>query len=162
MNIRFSLIALCLSLAIMQIQAHNLTTDSEITEASSLLELDLDTAVYRALTQSLTLHIANDETQSRRYQVKQARLYPNPTFNYEVEQFAGNNDWRGWDHREERYFYSQLFETAGKRRLRTQAASFQYYAAIVGYDVSKLIVLNRLNRAFINVVAAQELLKLTP
>jgi cobalt-zinc-cadmium efflux system outer membrane protein len=161
MNIRFNLIALCFSLAIVQIQAHNLTTDFWSTEANSILELDLDTAVYRALTQSLTLHIALDETQSKRYQVKQARLHPNPGFSYAVEDFAGNNNWRGWNNRKESYIYAQLFETAGKRRLRTQAASYQHYAAIVGYDVSKLIVLNRLNRAFINVVAAQELLNLT-
>ncbi|WP_068471070.1 TolC family protein [Candidatus Protochlamydia phocaeensis] len=129
-------------------------------EQAPIKDLDLDTAVYRALTQSLSLHMASKEAASRRYQVKQARLYPNPSFNYEIEDFAGNNKWRGWKNREERYFYSQLFETAGKRHLRTQAASYQYYASLVGYDISKLVVLNRLHRAFINVVATQELLKL--
>lgn len=125
------------------------------------VELDLDTAVYRALTQSVNLHIASDTAYSRRYQVKQARLAPNPDFSYTVQKFAGTNDWRGWHNRQEDYVYSQLFETAGKRRFRTQAAVYQYYASIVGYDVTKLIVLNRLVRAFINVAAAQELLKLT-
>ena len=123
-------------------------------------ELDLDTAVYRVLTHSLPLHIAGDEAQSRRFEVKQARLSPNPTFIYEVENFAGNHNWEGWDHREERYFWSQLFETAGKRSLRTQVASYQYYASLVGYDISKLVLLNRLNRAFIQVVASQELLSI--
>jgi len=145
------------------LQAHETPTpfcDSEI-KNSPLLELDLDTAVYRALTQSLTLNVAHHQSQSSRYQVKQARLPPNPAFSYEVENFAGNNNWKGWNNREERYFYSQLFETAGKRHLRTQAASYQYYANLVGYDVSKLIVLNRLSRSFIAVVAAQELLKVS-
>jgi cobalt-zinc-cadmium efflux system outer membrane protein len=128
---------------------------------SSSTYLDLDTAVYRALAHSLSLYIAKDEMHSRGYLVKQARLYPNPGFSYEVENFAGNNNWKGWNKREERYIYSQLFETSGKRRLRTQAASYQYYASVVGYDVSKLIVLNRLSRAFIHVAAAQELLKVT-
>lgn len=157
---KLGLIALCFSLAIMQIQAQDLTSNFYKPETSPIVELDLDTAVYRALTQSMTLHIANHEAQSRGSQVKQARFYPNPSFSYEVEDFAGNNNWKGWDNREERYIYTQLFETAGKRCLRTQAASYQFYASLVGYDVSKLIVLNRLNRAFINVVAAQELLKL--
>jgi len=50
-------------------------------------------------------------------------------------------------------------ETANKRGLRTHAAIYQYYATLVGYDVSRLVVLNRLVRAFIKVASAQELLK---
>ncbi len=123
--------------------------------------LDLDKAVYRVLKRSLDLSIARDEAQGNRYLVEQARLYPNPDFNYEVENFAGNRNWKGWKHREERYFFSQLIETAGKRTLRTQAAAYQYYASLVGYDVAKLIILNKLHVAFINVVAAQEYLALT-
>lgn len=145
------LLILCFSWACMPLQAQDL----------AFSEIDLDTAVYRALTQSMALDIASDETQSYYYQVKQARLYPNPAFSYEVESFAGHRNWRGWHHREEHYLYSQLFETAGKRKLRTQVASYQYYASLVGYNVSKLIILNRLNRAFIQVVAAQELLTVT-
>lgn len=144
------------------LQAHETTSALSYNSGTNntfLVELDLDTAVYRALTRSLMLTAAYDQSQSSRYQVKQARLYPNPGFSYEVENFAGNNNWEGWSHREERYFYSQLFETAGKRQLRTQAASYQYYANLVGYDVSKLIVLNRLSRSFIAVIAAQEFLK---
>lgn len=125
------------------------------------LELDLNQAVYRVLTKSPSLHIANDETRSRQHEVQQASLYPNPDVSYEVENFAGDNNWKGWDNREERYFYSQLFEVGGKRAHRIKAASYQYYASLVGYDVSKLIVLNRLNRSFINVVAAQELLQIS-
>jgi cobalt-zinc-cadmium efflux system outer membrane protein len=123
-------------------------------------ELSLDMAVYRVLSRSPALQISTEDAQSKRYQWRQAELSPNPNLLYEVENFAGNNNWRGWDHREERYIYSQLFETADKRHLRSQAASYQYYASLVGYDVSKLVVINRLHRAFINVVAAQELLKL--
>lgn len=122
--------------------------------------LDLDQAIYLVLTQSPTLDIAHDEAQSRRYQMKQASLYPNPAFNYEVENVAGNRTWRGWHNREERVFLSQLLETANKRQLRTRAAAYQYYASLVGYNVSKLLVLNRVSRSFINVAANQELLKL--
>lgn len=122
--------------------------------------LDLDHAIFRALTKSPTLDIAHDETQSKRYEVIQSNLYPNPDFNYEVENIAGNRDWKGWKNREERIFLSQLLETANKRQLRTQAAAYQYYAALVGYNISKLVLLNRVSRAFINVVARQELLKI--
>lgn len=132
--------------------------NQEIYQTSSL---DLDTAVYRALTYSLNLEIARKETSAKHGLMQQASLYPNPVMSYELEDYAGNNQWRGWNHREERYIWTQLFETAGKRYLRTQAAAYQYYAAMVGYDVTKLIILNRLNRAFISAVAAQEQLKVS-
>lgn len=128
-------------------------------QSDSLAEIDFDTAVLRALNQSLSFNISYAQEQARRFEIKQARLYPNPNFSYEVEDFAGNRDWRGWDNREERYFWSQLFETAGKLNYRVKAASYQYYAALVGYNVTKLIVLNTLSKAFIQVVAKQELLK---
>ena len=124
-------------------------------------ELSLDHAVYRALIQSLELKIADDNVNADRNLVRQARLMPNPSLYYEVEDWGGNNQWKGWDNRGERYFYSQLFETANKRILRTETAKFQFYASLVGYDVVKLILLNRLTKAFISVAAAQEMLKLT-
>lgn len=133
----------------------------KVCEAGQPGSLDLDTAVYRALTGSLSLQISAAEATSTGYLFKQAQLNPNPSISYEVENFAGNNTWKGWDHREERYFYSQLFETANKRDLRAQAASYQYYASLVGYDISKLVLLNRLSRAFLNVAANQELLQVT-
>lgn len=123
-------------------------------------DLDLDQAVFKALTLSLTLRSACDDAEVSRHQLRQAKLSPNPVASYEVENFAGNHHWKGWNNREERIFCSQQLETAGKRDYRSQATMYQYYAAVVGYDVSKLVVLNRLNRAFINVVASQELLKL--
>lgn len=129
-------------------------------EIFALPELDLDTATYRVLTYSLPLQATNKEAYSKYYQAKQARSYPNPSLHYDVENFAGNREWKYWNHREEHFYYSQLIETAGKRRLRTEAFSYQYYASLVGYDVAKLQVLNRLNRAFIQVVSQQELLNI--
>ncbi|CUI16056.1 cation efflux system membrane protein C [Candidatus Protochlamydia naegleriophila] len=156
LTIRANLIAFCILLAIMPMQAQDNLLNSINPTSEKLQDLDLDTAVYRTLTYSLSLRMANNDAQSRHYLVEQARLYPNPSFSYEVENFAGNNNWKSWSNREERYIWSQLFETAGKRTLRTQAASSQYYAALVGYDITKLLLLNRLHRAFIQVMAAQE------
>ncbi len=130
-----------------------------ISENLTLDELDLDTAVYRVFNQSINLHIADETAESMGYQVVQSSLYPNPKFSYEVEDFAGNKLWKGWDHRQERYVFGQLIETAGKRVLRTQVAAYQYYASLVGSDVSKIVTLNQLMRAFIGVASAQEFLQ---
>jgi cobalt-zinc-cadmium efflux system outer membrane protein len=145
---------LCSSLLGQESMTHTCETGN-----SKIVELDFETAVFRTLNRALPLDIASAETEAKRSLIKQAKLYPNPSLSYEVEDFAGNRKWRGWDHREERYFWSQLFETGGKRNFRIQAASYEYYAALVGYDVSKLVILNNLSKAFIQVVAAQELLK---
>ncbi|KAF3361661.1 putative cation efflux system membrane protein C [Chlamydiales bacterium STE3] len=120
--------------------------------------LDFGTAVERTLNQSPLLQIASADTCSKKGEQQQSSLYPNPVVSYEIENFAGNKSWRGWGKREERYLYGQLFETANKRLYRYKAVSYQYYASLVGYEVSKLTVLNRLSRAFNAVAAAQELL----
>ncbi len=119
--------------------------------------LYFEEAVERALRRSPTLQIASSEAYSAKGQQEQSGLYPNPQASFEIENFAGNNQWRGWGHREERYFYTQLFETANKRQLRYQTFSYQYYASLVGYKAAKLVLLNRLSRAFSAVSAAQEL-----
>lgn len=161
LQLMFALFAFACFHAPTTLQAHIITPEQSGGMGDTIKELDLDRAVYRVLSQSPSLNSAKAEAEGRRFQVKQARLYPNPTLSYEVEDFAGTHNWKGWDNREERYLWTQLFETANKRVLRTQAAAYQYYASIVGYNVSKLVLLNRLTRAFINVVAAQELLTLT-
>jgi|GEM_PF-5907409 len=79
-----ALAALFFYVVIIPLQAQDLTFDSYRQETSSKVELDLDTAIYLTLTHSLTLHVANDEAHSRRCQVKQAGIYPNPGFIYEI------------------------------------------------------------------------------
>ncbi len=153
----FKILAVFTYLFFFSLYAQELTSSCE-TENQSFLELDFDTAVYRALNHSLSLSIANHEAQARRSLVKQAKLYPNPIFSYEVEDFGGLREWKGWNHREEYYRWAQLFETGGKRRFRIAAASSQYYAGLVGYDISKLLLLNQLSKAFLQVAGFQELL----
>lgn len=160
-RVRLNIFAFSFAIGVSFVQAEESNPNTCCFGKPPTYELDLEGAVNRALSHSEKLHTANHELQSKGYQARQARLYPNPVFSYEVENFAGSNDWDGWNSREERYIWSQLWETAGKRSLRTQAATHQYYASLVGYDVSKLILLNRLYRAFIQVAAAQELLALS-
>jgi cobalt-zinc-cadmium efflux system outer membrane protein len=113
--------------------------------------LDFDTAVRRTFDQSLVLSQDWNEAQARRGLVKQASLYPNPAFSYDLQtsQF-------GWRERQDIYAISQLIELGGKRQKQTKAATYEYYAALTDYEISKLERLNHLSKAFIRVVAAQE------
>ena len=117
--------------------------------------LDFDSAVTRTMNQSLNLSIAENEAQIKEGQMRQARLYPNPSFTYYLETSE-----LGWFNRQEIYSLSQLFELGGKRQKRVQIASNEYYAASIGYEVSKLERLYQLTKAFIHAVAAQELFQI--
>lgn len=116
--------------------------------------LDFDSAVQRTLGQSMNLNIAEDEIGVKEGLMKQAAAPPNPTFSYDLETSE-----LGWKSRQELYTLSQIIETAGKRQKHKKAASYEYYAALTSYEISKLERLNQLTKIFIRVVAAQELLK---
>lgn len=118
--------------------------------------LDYDTAVQRTLNQSLNLNLSEYEIQAREGQIKQARSYPNPQFSYSLETSGYK-----WPYREEIYAVSQLIELGGKRHKNIEIASYEYYAALSGYEAVKLERLNHLTKAFIQVVTSQELLKVS-
>lgn len=117
--------------------------------------LDFDTAVQRTLDQSLVLKKEWHEIQAKKGLVKQTYLYPNPEFTYDLQTSE-----LGWRERQDIYAISQLIELGGKRQKQIKAATYIYYASLTEYEVSKLERLNHLSKAFIRVVAAQELAQL--
>jgi outer membrane protein, heavy metal efflux system len=147
-------------LIIFDVNALQSECDEHSTNSCEQKILDFDTAVSRALNQSLSLHMADDEIQGRKGLKKQARLYPNPEFSYNLENPGDVRSGKGWSSREEIFALTQPVEWRGKRSQRIKAASHQYYAAMTGYQIAKLNLLNRLNRAFIRVVETQELIKI--
>lgn len=118
--------------------------------------LDFDTAVQRTLDQSLILSQEWNDAQAKKGLVKQAGLYPNPSFSFDLQTSE-----IAWRERQDIYAINQLIELGGKRQKQTQAATYLYYAALTSYETSKLERLNHLSKAFIRVVAAQELAQLS-
>lgn len=133
---------------------------SQYEEPGSLLILDFNRAVQRVLQQSTQLQLVQNQIETKCAEKQQLSLYPNPIFSYEVENIFGNKDWRGFKGNESRYALTQLFELGGKRELRQRIASYQYYAALVQYEISQIRVLNDLAKSFIDTIAAQEYLRL--
>lgn len=117
--------------------------------------LDFDTAVQRTLDQSLTLNQEREEIQGKRGSITQVRLYSNPAFAYSVQTSE-----KGWKERQDMYTINQLIVLGGKRQKQIKVATYEYYAALTEYEVSKLERLNQLSKAFIRVVATQELTQL--
>jgi cobalt-zinc-cadmium efflux system outer membrane protein len=123
--------------------------------------LTFEEAVFKTLSDSPRLRIAESEVNEAVGAQVQSGLYPNPVAGYSVENVFGNKNWVGWKSAESRYEIGQLMELGGKRGYRMETARFQYYAAQAGYEARQLAVLNRLLKLFIVVVAAQENLDVT-
>lgn len=90
----------------------------------------------------------------------QAKVIPNPVFTYTVENVLGTNEWQGWRDAKEEYDLTQAIETGGKRRYRSIAAGLAVTEAEQQLEVSRLVVLNRLKKLFIETAGLQELLQL--
>jgi cobalt-zinc-cadmium efflux system outer membrane protein len=127
----------------------------QLTPVSDPTILDYDTAVSRTMNQSLHLSIAENKIHIKQGQLQQSRLYPNPSFSYDLQTSE-----YGWDSRQEIYSLSQQLDLAAKREKRFKIASNEYYAALCGYEVSKLEKLYQMTKNFIHAVAAQELFKI--
>ncbi|MDP1836079.1 MAG: TolC family protein [Chlamydiales bacterium] len=122
--------------------------------------LTFEEAVQRTFCQSPLLHISNDEIGERAGARQQSKRLPNPTAAWSVENVFGNREWQGWESAESRYEIGQLIELGGKRSYRSNAATYQLFAAQAGYAAQKTMVLNRLSKAFAEVAGLQEQVKL--
>jgi cobalt-zinc-cadmium efflux system outer membrane protein len=133
-------------------------TAQEVSRNST--SLTFDEAVFRIYSRSPFLKIRSADIFSSEGERIQTGLYPNPEFSYEAESVLGNKNWRGWKNAEEYYTLTQFIELGDKRKFRSSAANYQYYAAQAGYESSWIQLLNRLLKSFVAVIAAQEQLKL--
>jgi cobalt-zinc-cadmium efflux system outer membrane protein len=122
--------------------------------------LSFDEAVYKTLSLSPKLRVADSEVNEKAGLQIQSSLFPNPVAGYSVENVFGNKDWQGWEAAESRYEVAQLVELGGKRGFRFQTAKYQYYAAQAGFEAKQLSLLNQLLKAFTLVAASQENLEL--
>lgn len=132
-----------------------------ICNAAFAADLTFDAAVNRTLAQSPRLTVTDSIAEGKIGERIQAGLAPNPIASYSVENVFGTNDWTGWKSAESRYEMAQLIELGGKRGYRISVAQYQAYAYEAGYEASQLDLLNRLMKLFVQVVAAQEGLKVS-
>lgn len=119
--------------------------------------LDLDTAIFRALTCSATLKIEEGNALAKEGEWIQASLRPNPTLmiDYDTREWGKNvdnfNEGEGWA-----VGLSQVFEMGGKRSARTRRGEAEYQIALWDYAIAKLEMTDKVTQAFFDVVLAQE------
>ena len=119
--------------------------------------LRFEEALQRTLDCAPELQITAAEAQERRGDWRQSKLYPNPEFGLNVNDVA---DDRVLAFGNTTYEITQTFEWIGKRSAKQKAARYDYYAACLWCERERISVLNRLIRAFVTAMAAQEELAL--
>lgn len=123
-------------------------------------ELALATALERALGNNPELAIAAWDVEVGSARIVQARLRPNPLAGLTVEDVAGSGDRSGGEQAETTIRIGQPFELGGKRDARIDAASRGRDLAAWDHARTRLDVVARTTRAFIEVLGAQERLAL--
>jgi cobalt-zinc-cadmium efflux system outer membrane protein len=91
----------------------------------------------------------------------QASLWPNPELEAEMEEVGGGGQRRGLDGAETTIQLSQLIELADKRGKRMKVASLEKELAEWDYEAMRLNVFTKVAKAFMEVLAAQQRLKLS-
>lgn len=119
--------------------------------------LTLKQAVDRATASSPDLQASDAGIDAARAEQMQARVRPNPTLSVEAENFAGTGFYGPFGQSEVTVTYSQPIERGGKRDARIAHAGRGIELAEAQARVTRLDLAERVQRAFIDVQIAEQL-----
>jgi len=122
--------------------------------------LRLENALGAALLRNPDLAADAYEIRAREAALLQARALPNPTASLEVEDFAGSGEFNGLDSAQTTLLLGQLIELGGKRAARVGVAAADRDLAAWDHEVRRIDVLVRTADEFVDVLAAQERLRI--
>ncbi len=130
-------------------------------------EINIDQNTDLTLIQALQLTLRHNpalaamaaEIEAKSGLTLQAGLLPNPQFSASASNFA-NSKFQGYDGDSITLGISQLIELGGKRAARSKAAQLDQELAIRSYDNQRIKLLSQVAAAFIQLISAQENLKL--
>ncbi len=122
--------------------------------------LTLQDALSLAMSHNPELSVSSWRVDASKARTLQAGLRPNPQIEGEVENFAGSSTLGGFDEAETTIALSQLFELGDKRRKRLRVAELGQGLAEWDLQAKRLQVISQTSLAFIEVLAAQQRVKL--
>jgi cobalt-zinc-cadmium efflux system outer membrane protein len=122
--------------------------------------ITLRQALALALMHNPELRAFSWEVRASEARTLQASLLPNPEIEVELEEVGGTGERSGFDGAETTIALGQLIELAGKPAKRTRVASLESRLAGWDYEAKRLNVLTEVAHAFVEVLAAQERLRL--
>ncbi len=135
------------------------TQASEITEPTGVITLRK--ALALALMHNPELKAFSWNVRVSEARQLQASLWPNPELEVEIEEVGGPGERSGFDAAETTIALSQLIEMGDKRGKRVKVATLAKELAGLDYEAKRLDVFTEVTKAFIEVLAAQQRLKLT-
>ncbi len=135
----------------------NISYNNPKSSGQSTSGLTLAEALNLALKNNPSLAAFAEEIRAKDAAALQAGLLPNPDLAVEVENFAGEDELEGFDGAETTIALSQLIELGGKRGKRLQVATLEKDLADWDYQSKKLDVLAGTAKAFIQVLAAEQM-----
>ncbi len=131
------------------------------TEVSSKRDtLSLAKALQLALLKNPELQSYSTEIRAREARTLQESYVPNPEIDFEIENFGGAGEFRGFNGSEISLSVGQIIELAGKRDKRTQAAALRSDLAAWDYESKKLDVWVETVKRFIQLIGDQEQVRL--
>jgi len=124
-------------------------------------DLSLRQALSLAIMKNPELAIFSWEVRAKEALTLQAGLLPNPEVGVETENFGGSGAFQRFNASESTIQLSQLIELAGKSSKRRRVAALERDLAGWDYETKRLDVLTNVTKSFIDVLTAQERLKVT-
>ncbi|MCB1505244.1 MAG: TolC family protein [Hyphomicrobiaceae bacterium] len=121
--------------------------------------LTLREAIGRALDFNPAVKAAFLEIEARHGEEAQAGVKPNPELLMEIENFAGSKDKSSFGAAETTFSLTQTIELGDKRLRRLQAAHLDASLAGWDYETIRVQVATATARAYVDVVTAQERIK---
>ena len=122
--------------------------------------LTLAAAITRALAHSPRIQSFGAARRVAQGERQQAALWQNPELGIEAENFAGQDNYRGFDSAEITYGISQLVEIGGKRDARVAIAERSIELADRDEQAARLDLIRDVTQAFATTAAAYEEVKL--
>lgn len=119
--------------------------------------ITLEQAVARAATAAPELRARDAGVAAARADKVQAGLKPNPVVSLEAENFAGTGNYSVLEQPELTVTYEQAFERGGKRAARLAVAARGVDVAEAQARVTRLELAHQVQRAFIDVQIADQL-----
>lgn len=114
-------------------------------------------AINHSLNYSPSLNAMRSEMKALQSEAHQAGLSPNPEFEFEIENFAGSNERRGFDGAEITGAISQKIELGDKRYKRTLVATLKSKALEARVKSREREVEDEVNKAFISLLEVKQL-----
>ncbi len=137
----------------------------EATQVSRIVEpagvITLRSALALALMHNPELRAFSWDIRASEARQLQASLWPNPELEIEVEEVGGPGARKDFDAAETTIALSQLIELGDKVKKRVKVALLEKELAGFDYEAKRLDVFTEVTKAFIEVLAAQQRLKLT-